>query len=318
LGRTNQPLFDTYFFIDWSANNSPKRGKDSLWISEAFWLNDHLSFSFPQKAINPATRHIATDLLIDRLRVHLEAGRSTLVGLDFSLSFPHCSATSALGHTQTEIMKTLSDRMTDQPNNQNNRFEVAGQLNQAIGLDDQEGPFWGHPPRAAYDHLNAKRPQKAMQGGEVNEYRIVETKMRKAGHRVFSIWQLFGHGSVGGQALTGLPRLWQIRSHPDLKPYSILWPFETGWQLPKIRQPQIVFVEFWPGLISWDAKDHPIRDAAQVISAVRWAARTDEQGLLAEQFDPLLSNDIDPQIAQQEGWIFGFADSASSQTPSKT
>jgi hypothetical protein len=314
LGPTNQPLFDAYFFIDWSANNSPKRGKDSLWISEAFWQNAKLNFSFPEKATNPATRHTATDLLVDRLRLHLESGRSSLVGLDFSLGFPTCTATSPLGHTQSEIMQTLSERLTDHLNNQNNRFEVAGQLNRALGFQGNEGPFWGHPPGATYDGLGAKRPHQTLQSDKVNEYRVVEKKMRESGHRVFSIWQLFGHGSVGGQALTGLPRLWQLRSHPDLQPYSTVWPFETGWQIPKTRHPHIVFVEFWPSLISWDTDDHPIRDAAQVIGAVQWAAQKDKQGLLGEKFDPLRPNDRERQIAQHEGWIFGFTDLASTPT----
>ena len=29
------PLFDQYMIIDWSAANSPKRGKDSIWIARA-------------------------------------------------------------------------------------------------------------------------------------------------------------------------------------------------------------------------------------------------------------------------------------------
>lgn len=307
---TNHPLFDAYFFVDWSANNSPKRGKDSLWVSEAFRQDSRLQFASLEKASNPSTRHAATETLIDRLRLHLEAGRSALVGLDFSFGFPTCVATSVIGRTQSEIMRSLADRLTDHSNNQNNRFEVAGQLNRAMKFPGQQGPFWGHPPRATYENLTAKRPKQILQSDKVSEYRVVEKKMRESGHRVFSIWQLFGHGSVGGQALTGLPRLWQLRSHPDLESESTLWPFETGWRLPKISSPRIVFVEFWPSLLSWDASDHPIRDAAQVIGAVRWAANQDDQGLLADKFTPLSPKDRERQIAQEEGWIFGFTDSS--------
>ncbi len=39
----SKTLFDAYIFVDWSANNSPKRGKDSIWIGEAWYQNDELA-----------------------------------------------------------------------------------------------------------------------------------------------------------------------------------------------------------------------------------------------------------------------------------
>ena len=29
------PIFDRYIAVDWSANNGPKTGRDSIWIAEA-------------------------------------------------------------------------------------------------------------------------------------------------------------------------------------------------------------------------------------------------------------------------------------------
>ena len=46
------PLFDRYIAVDWSAANSPKRGKDSIWICE-FGPEGQVP------SVNPPTRQAA-------------------------------------------------------------------------------------------------------------------------------------------------------------------------------------------------------------------------------------------------------------------
>ena len=35
-------LFDGYLVVDWSANSTPKQGKDSIWWCHLAWNNDTL------------------------------------------------------------------------------------------------------------------------------------------------------------------------------------------------------------------------------------------------------------------------------------
>ncbi len=46
------PLFDVYCVVDWSANATPKRGADSIWVSE-------LVPGYLPTAVNLPTRHLA-------------------------------------------------------------------------------------------------------------------------------------------------------------------------------------------------------------------------------------------------------------------
>ena len=51
-------LFDRYIAVDWSAANTPRRGKDSIWIADS-----------AMDSINPPTRHEAMVIITDRLLV---------------------------------------------------------------------------------------------------------------------------------------------------------------------------------------------------------------------------------------------------------
>jgi hypothetical protein len=50
------------------------------------------------------------------------------------------------------------------------------------------------------------------------------------------IWKLFGNGSVGGQALLGIPRLSALRNDEVLEPVFRVWPFETGFERCPVGQ----------------------------------------------------------------------------------
>ncbi len=74
---------------------------------------------------------------------------------------------------------------------------------------------------------------------------------------------------------------------------------------PEIR---IVHAEFWPRAIDVDESLHPVRDASQVLSCVKWAASLDSLGRLGSFFDPIGKDDKERELAMKEGWILGFMD----------
>lgn len=291
-------LFDDYVFGDWSANSTPKRGRDSIWLCRARLSHGgDLAYELD----NPATRTEARVRLRQWLGEAVRRDRRALVGLDFPYGMPADSYALLLrdGGGWREYWAALSSRITDGPRNANNRFEVADAFNQACALC--EGPFWGTPPRAATDALKTTKPPA---GHGPSEFRAVEEVLRAAGRRPFSVWQLLGNGSVGSQALMGLPMLHELANDPELAPHSAVWPFEPV-SFAGSRRPLIVHTEVWPGAIEVDTSRHEIRDAAQMIALATWAARADATGTLARYFDAVRSTPEREARARIEGWVFG-------------
>ena len=308
-------LFDAYLFIDWSVNSQPKKGKDSIWIAEGSWTSGKASSHHRNEdfilnpTVNVSTRIEANESLHERLSSHLAEGHRTLICFDFSYGFPRGPFRDCIGKDFNTIVDRLSALISDNARNNNNRFEVASQLNEKIGRATQHFPFWGRP-KAVSDKVSSNLPQKKpafWSQTNPQEYRIVERRMRATGKRVFSAWQLLGHGSVGSQTLVGLPHLSSLRNSKSLHARSAIWPFDTGWTTGFDSDTKIVHAEFWPGILPTSPSAHPVRDAAQVENAVHWASRLDHRGQLAPLFDPIPQEDPDRYEAENEGWILGFS-----------
>lgn len=110
------------------------------------------------------------------------------------------------------------------------------------------------------------------------------------------MWKLFGAGSVGSQALVGIPRVASLRNDEELADVSSIWPFETGWKIPDA---QIVHVEMWPGLVA--PAPHAVRDAGQVAGVAAHWYDLGKRGELGQLFSPAGACDA----GLEEGWIFG-------------
>ncbi len=308
----SETLFDAYIFIDWSANNVPKLGKDSIWVAEGYWEHEELLWG-PEEAtcLNAPTREVATKHVKNRLIHHLKEGKRVLVCFDFAYAYPQCAESAAFGSDFAVISAGLSSMISDDARNNSNRFQVASDLNEQVGAESGEGPFWGRPTSgyaSEVRRLKTTKPTDWSKRGSLKEFRVVEERLKKRGSKPFSVWQLFGNGSVGSQVLVGLPRVHSLRHDASLSTQSTVWPFETGWVTSFPAGKRIVHAEFWPGAISVDESLHPVRDASQVMSCVAWAASEDALGRLGLFFDPLGRADPEREIAKKEGWILGFTD----------
>jgi hypothetical protein len=262
-------LFDTYVAVDWSASSRPKYGPDSIWSCVA-----------GHEPENHGTRHEATERLRSLLRREASAGRRVLVGFDFPYAYPSGFA------PWRRLWDMLVEAIEDDARNANNRFDVAASLN--VG----PGPFWGCPASRACATLTTKRTVRFPYQG-LAEFREVERRVRG----VQSVWKLGGAGSVGSQALLGIPRVASLRDDAELSSVSAVWPFETGFDVPAA---QVVHVEIWPGLV--ERLSHPVKDAGQVAAVVRHWQELDETGRLAPLFRPA---GTPPELEREEGWIFG-------------
>ncbi len=274
--------FDTVIVVDWSAANT--RGAatpqpDRVW--SALWRGGEIGCDYHR------TRAALMAWLIPVLEAERTAGRRVLAGFDFPFAYPKGFVANVTGSADPlQFWEWLDQHIEDAEDNQNNRFDVAKTLNQMFpGV----GPFWGCPAAVADEALPAQGT--ARHGHGMTERRQVEQNLGGAQ----PCWKLFTTGSVGSQALVGLPRLNQLRRH-----------FGDALTVSPFQPPTapIVLAEVFPSLLAPEIAarrgNEEINDRAQVRVLAEAMAE-----LSAEHMDRLLRKG-DPE----EGWIFGVGDEA--------
>ncbi len=284
-------MFDRYVVVDWSANSTPKVGRDSIWIAT-------LDETGEASVVNVATRSAAEALLVELFQS--DPASTTLLGVDFSLGFPvgTAAALELAGPPRSAMWAMLADQICDDDRNGNNRFAVAAELNQRI--TGGTSPFWGCPPSAANEHLTTTKPTTT---GSLAQFRAVEEVLRNQGRRPFSSWQLLGAGAVGSQSLLGIPRLDRLCGRFGDR--VEVWPFSTGMRAPVLDAGDIVVVEVWPSMLDIDDAGAEVRDAAQVATTARWLSETAAAGDLDACFSPALSAEVMAAAIAEEGWVLG-------------
>ncbi len=287
-------LFDRYLVVDWSANGSPKTGKDSIWLALAG--PDGL-LRAPE---NPPTRHAAMARVRAICAEALSAGHRLFAGFDFPFGYPQGAALAMAGDGSWQaVWALLSERLTDANDNANNSYDLAAALNREAFADAGEGPFWGHPHHhgGRYDGLAPTKPLQT----SVAPFRHAERSARGAK----SLWQLSYNGSVGRQAITGMAHLERLRHDPDFKEQIAIWPFETGFA-DDVSKP-ITFAEVYPSLFPVMALPGEARDSAQVRMLAERFAALDAAGQFMELLErPAdMSDAVADDVLREEGWIVG-------------
>jgi precorrin-8X/cobalt-precorrin-8 methylmutase len=292
-------LFDDYIFVDFSAASAPKLGTDSIWLAHGSGAGGRLRVRDLQ---NISTRRALEANLRGRLTELVAAGRRLLLGLDFPYAYPE-GAASALRFGPDPrgdwhaIWTALAGRVEDDARNRNSRFAVASTLNAAVGRG--HGPFWGCPPKQRTSHLRSTRKPAAA------VWRYVEQRLRATGRHPQESFKLLGAGSVGSQTMLGIPLLFRLLNDDALAAHSVVWPFEWSDDLSRSnhRRPLIVHAEIWPGAVELDRSLHSVRDAAQLLTLLRWATTRDRRGDLAVALNAPLRER--PAVRREEGWILG-------------
>jgi hypothetical protein len=289
------PLFDRYIAVDWSAANTPKRGKDSIWIGE-FGPEGRV----PSE--NPSTRHAAMETIATRLLAARQRGERIMLGFDFVFGYPRGASAAIAGAADwCALWQFFAAHVEDQPDNRSNRFQLA----ETVNLRLADGPhFWGHPHQHSYTGLHPKRPPAGY--ANIPERRFAEAFVRTAQ----PVWKLSGVGSVGSQAMLGIARLEALRNDPRFAADIAVWPFETGFT-DDLTKP-INIVEIYPSLFPVTAADGLPRDRAQVEITTTRFAELDRAGLLGTILSP--PTDLSPAdravLLTEEGWIAGAGHAA--------
>jgi molybdopterin-guanine dinucleotide biosynthesis protein B len=269
--------FDRVIVVDWSgrAARSPAReSRDAIWIG--------LSEEGRETQTYCRSRAEAETMLAACLA---ERGRQFL-GFDFPMGYPAGLAGRLTGSDSARTLHGwLADHIIDAPDNSNNRFDVAEAINRKLG---GPGPFWGCPKTRPRPYLPSLKTVDYGTLG-IAEKRRVEMENPPAK----PVWQLMGAGSVGSQALLGIPVVHRLARATG----AAIWPFEAPGPL--------TLAEVYPSLLSRAvaASGDAIPDRAQVRLLARSLFTLSCHDRLAPLFDT-------PQIALEEGWILGAGQGA--------
>jgi hypothetical protein len=273
--------------------------------------------------VSPPSRTEAEHLIRAQLQPIVAANnRRVLLCADFGYGYPAGFA-SLLPQSLSEklppwrivwqylrkyVQDDLGTKAGRQPTNRSNRFEVANAINGAVSSSASPGPFWCLFKPGGYTCVSQKRPPQPFvcTSGTIAPLRITDRRAKSD-----SPFRLFGTGSVGGQVLTGIPRLESIRFSPQFARCSAVWPFETGWAPatgswldPDLR---VLHAEIYPSVRA--ALTDTIKDRGQVRATWHWARDLDARNLLVNEFaiPPGITSGSqdDAVIRSEEGWILG-------------
>jgi precorrin-8X/cobalt-precorrin-8 methylmutase len=293
-------LFDLFVMVDWSAAAAPKLGADSIWIAALRRRRRSLE---PVLLENLATRQDAAAVLRALFIGSLARGERVLAGFDFPLGYPAGLAErlQLQGAPWRAVWDEITRSLVDGPDNRNNRFAVAAELNRR--LTGEAYPFWSCPAGAAGPFLQPKHHRRHSPDG-FPEHRLVDRRMRGPQPG----WKLAGTGSAGGQALTGIPVLRALRDDPALRRHVRVWPFETGLAAPAAGgHAHVLMAEIYPSLVPAPPRAGEVKDSAQVRHLAAHFAALDARGGLAELLagDPALAHAERRQVERAEGWVLG-------------
>ena len=284
--------YDTILIVDWSARSAPSPARpcaDSIWIG--------VSRDGAEGASEYVrTRAAALDRIADLCARDLATGHRILVGFDFPFGYPAGFAARLTGEPRAfAVWDYLSGLVEDAPDNANNRFGVAAEINARFG----GGPFWGRP-RAVKAAVPEGKSRSA--GAGFPEFRHVESRTKGAK----SCWQLNGAGSVGGQALLGIAALAKLRGDPRLSASVEVWPFDRGLLSPEAP---VVLAEVYPSLLAEAVCAATDKDGVKDEIQVRLLAGAFATLDVGNGLDLLFSPDLDDRsrgiVETEEGWILG-------------
>ena len=297
------PLFHTHVVVDWSARSRPspaKPTKDAIWWAAARTNGRGVVVDEPDYV---RTRHEAVDRLACLIADELAHDRRVLVGFDFPFGYPAGVAERLAGKASAlALWDWLAERIEDGPDNDNNRYAVAAEINAAYpGI----GPFWGRPTKWSYPTIPVRASARSRQESQPPERRIADRRAKGAK----TVWQLAYAGSVGSQMLLGLTALKRLVTDPRLAGHAAIWPFETGLRAPDAPA---VIAEVYPSLLRGDVRarlgDNEILDRAQVRVNAEAFARLDAREGLALLFAgaPHLTPAERRIVETEEAWILGL------------
>ena len=214
-------LFNAYVIVDWSAASKPNTGADSVWIGV---LKRDVRFRLAFEAYNPATRAEAEKRIVAVLDDLKKRSERALLGFDFPLGFPRGFAAALKLPGRARLARGLGpDRQDGQGQGRQHQQPLRRRLRDQPAADRRAVPVLGLPPKDALTTLQPKRAREHGPG-DLPEFRHADLAAKGAS----SIWKLYYNGSVGGQAILGIPVVRRLKLARG-EAFKV-WPFETGFE----------------------------------------------------------------------------------------
>lgn len=295
--------FDYFIVVDWSSRNKPspaRPSKDAIWLGEGSAKGRVYTRYF-------RTRFACIAYLKHKLKRLYKQGKRVLVGWDFVFGYPH-GLGKALKRKRKpawqSIWKLLDRLIIDEENNCNNRFTVGAELNRRISVGS--GPFWGVSAGQSGIFLGAKKDFSypvINKRATLAERRLVEQRLPK----MQPAWKLAYAGSVGSQALLGIPKVYDLCfKDKALRSFNYVWPMQTRFAKKIPTGACVVHAEIYPSMLKIAANDS-IKDRAQVKAYVQWLqgeqAADDLKKWLAGPKH--LKKSKRKRVLDHEGWVLG-------------
>ena len=227
-------------------------------------------------------------------------GERVLIGFDFPFGYPagFAAKLNLPGAPWRAVWDEIARVLEDDERNCNNRFDIAAGFNRRVS--NGPFPFWGCPAGKSGPFLKPTF-HRAHDGAALAERRLIDERDYMPGAQ--PCWKLCYTGSVGSQALTGIPIVRSLRDDPRWRQQARVWPFETGLVAP--TNTRFVFAEVYPSL--WRHGDEKPKDKAQVLAVARFLAASDRAGKLDALFagDPSLTPEQRFRVETEEAWTLG-------------
>ncbi len=293
--------FDTVIAVDWSARSSlsPRRP-----VADAIFICCKHRAEPPEHPLYFRGRASALAYLYDLLERALSRAARVLIGFDFGFGYPRGFAKALTGSdSPLAVWNWLAERIEDRPDNSNNRFQVAAEINNRFpGI----GPFWGAP--AAHTYAGLPHRGSLRVGHGLPDLRLTE----QASGSAQSAWKLFTTGAVGSQTLLGISHLAGLRHW--LGKRGSVWPFETQ---AKQSSASVILTEIYPSLLSipsaksltaaYPNEPYHVLDARQVWAACNFmSSLTDRSQNAASALSEMVAA-VPKPVLKEEGWIFGLS-----------
>jgi hypothetical protein len=293
-------LFNAYVVVRWSAASKASAGADSVRIGA---VKRDVRFRNAYEAHAAPTRADGEKRLLALLEDLRKRGEKVLLCFDFPLGFPRglAAGLNLSGEPWQAVWNQLDRMVKDKVDNTNNRFGVGAEINRR--LTGGPFPFWGVPPR---DALTTIQPKRTREHGpdDLPELRLTEGRIKGAP----SVWKLYYNGSIGGQAILGIPMARRLKQ--KYGEAMRVWPFETGWKAlapSDLEGVEAVAAEVFTGLVDGKPLPGESKDQTELRITAEHLARLDEASKLGALFGPPngLSEPEAVLAQQEEGWILG-------------
>ena len=237
-------LFNAYVIVDWSAASKPTTGADSVWVGV---LKRDVRFRMAFEAHNPADprRGREADRRHPRRPGQAQRAHPDRLRLHPGLPARPRRRPEAAGRDAAVAGGLEPDRPDGEGQGRQHQQPLRRRLGDQPAAHRRAVPVLGRAAEGRADHPAAEEAARDTAPATSPEFRHAELAAKGSS----PVWKLYYQGSVGGQAILGIPmvRRLKLARGEAMK----VWPFETGWKAlteADLAGVDVVAAEVYPSL----------------------------------------------------------------------